>query len=186
VLNDSATDDVTYAIEQEEFEAEEIAADDAREKIEAEENERLRLARNAYGETLENIRHRRALYLICQDPYASNSTIAAQVALRSVKGIKPETVRGIREKLTELADGILTRSPEDLYMEELERLAAVKEAADAVRRAESRLHRAQWALTNSAAELAEFKAYAGPLCEALGLSVDELLGSTITGPKLST
>jgi hypothetical protein len=177
---------VTDVIEREgleaEIEAEETAADDAREKIEAEENEKLREARNAYGETLENIRHRRALYLICQDPYACDSAIAAQVGLRSVKGIKPETVRKIRDRLTELANGMLTRSPEDIYMEELERLAAVKEAADAVCRAESRLHRAQWVLTQSAEELAAFRAFAEPLCEALGMSVDELFGASIA-PK---
>jgi len=173
---------ITDVIEREEFEAEEAAAVAAREKIEADENERLRLARNAYGETLE-IRRRRALFLICDEPTASNSTIAARVGIRSVKGIKPNTVRKIREKLTELADGILTRSPEDLYMEELERLTAVKEAADAVRRAERQLHRAQWVLSMSAAELAAFRAFATPLCEALGMSVDELFGATIIGPK---
>jgi hypothetical protein len=176
---------VTDVIEQEELEAKEIAAGGAREKIEAEENEKLREARNAYGETLE-IRHRRALYLICSEPAANNSTIAARVGLRSVKGIKPETVRKIRDKLTELANGILTRSPEDLYMEELERLAAVKEAADAVCRAERRLHRAQWVLSRSAAELAAFRAFAEPLCEALNMSVDELFGASIGGPKPST
>jgi hypothetical protein len=173
---------VTDVIEQEDFEAKEAAADDAREKIEAEENEKLREARNVYGETLDNIRHRRALYLICQDPYACDSAIAAQVGLRSVKGIKPETVRKVRDKLTELANGILTRSPEDIYLEELERLAAVKEAADAVCRAERRLHRAQWTLSRSAAELAAFRAFAEPLCEALNMSVDELFGASIA-PK---
>ncbi|MGO9623233.1 MAG: hypothetical protein ACLP2Q_02125 [Steroidobacteraceae bacterium] len=180
---------VTDVIEREDFEAEveagKTAASVAREKIEAEENERLRVARNAYAEELSNIRHRRALFLICEDPTASNSTIAARVSMRSVRGISQATVAKIRAKLTELAEEILTRSPEDLYMDELERLAAVKEAADAVRRAERRLHRAQWALSQSAEELAAFKAFAGPLCEELGMSVDELLGVTIA-PKAST
>jgi hypothetical protein len=171
-------------IEQQGFEAEEAAADDAREKIEAEENERLRLARNAYGETLP-IRHRRALFLICSEPTASNSTIAAQVGMRSVRGIKPETVSKIRDKLTELANGILTKSPEDLYMEELERLADIAKAEAEVRRAESRLRRAQWVLTLSVEELAKFRAFAEPLCDALGMSIDDLLGASIA-PKAAS
>jgi hypothetical protein len=179
---------VTDVIEQQEFkaeiEAEAAAAFDAREKIEAAENERLREARNAYAETLP-MRHRRALFLICHEPTASNSTIAAQVSMRSVRGIKPETVSKIRDKLTELANGILTRAPEDLYMEELERLADIAKAEEAVRRAERRLHRAQYWLTKSAAELAAFRAFATPLCEALNMSVDELLGASIA-PKDST
>jgi NADH dehydrogenase/NADH:ubiquinone oxidoreductase subunit G len=183
---------VTDVIEREDLEAEIEAEEDAaaaavaeREQIEAEENEKLRLARNAYAEELSNIRHRRALFLICDDPTASNSTIAARVSMRSVKGIKPETVSKIRDKLTELADGILTRSPDDLLMEELERMAAVKAAADAVRRAERQLHRAQYWATKSAAELAEFRAFAEPLCEALGMSVDDVLGASIE-PKAAS
>lgn len=177
----SATD----VIEQQELEAEEIAALDAREKIEADESERMRLARNDYAEQLTNIRHRRALFLICADPKASNSTIAARVSMQSIKGIKPNTVRKIRDKLTELANGIVTRSPEDLRREEQERLAAVEEAEAEVRGVERRLHRAQWLLSMSAKELAEFRAFAKPLCGMLGMSVDELFGSTIIGPKPS-
>jgi len=179
---------VTDVIEREQQGEDDAAADAAREKIEAEENERLRKARNAYAETLP-IRHRRALFLICNEPAASNSTIAAQVSMRSVRGIKPETVSRIRDKLTELANGILTRLPADLYMEELERLADVAKAEAEVRRAESRLHRAQYWATKSAAELAAFRAYAEPLCKALNMSVDEVMGTdeslarTIIGPK---
>jgi len=88
--------------------------------------------------------------------------------MMSVKGIKPETVRKIRDKLTELASGILTRSPEDLYMEELERLADIAKAEAEVRKAERQLHRAQWALTQSAAELAAFKAFAEPAMRGAG------------------
>ena len=104
--------------------------------------------------------------------------------MRSIKGIKPNTVRKVREKLTEIANGILTRSPEDLYMEELERLADIAKAEAEVRKAEQRLHRAQWALSKSADELAAFRVFAAPLCEELGLSMDELLGASIV-PKPS-
>jgi hypothetical protein len=48
-----------------------------------------------------------------------------------------------------------------------------------VRRAERQLHRKQWLLGMSAKELAEFRAFAGPVCEELGMSVDDLLGVTI-------
>jgi|HubBroStandDraft_1064217.scaffolds.fasta_scaffold23300_2 hypothetical protein len=181
LLQPLVANSVTDVIEQEEQSEDDAAADDARERIEAEENERLREARNAYGETLR-LAHRRALWLISSEPTLTNSAIAAKVGMRSVRGIKPETVARIRDKLTELANGILTRSHEDVYLEELERSAAVKEAADAVRRAERQLHRAQWRLSKSAEELAAFRAFAEPLCDALGMSVDELLGASIA-PK---
>jgi hypothetical protein len=178
----SYRDEPSLMVEQEKHLEDEAAESDARAQIETQENELLRLARNAYGETLE-IRHRRALFLICNDPSASNSTIAAQVGVRSVKGIKPETVSRIRDKLTELADGILTRSPDDLFREELERLADLAKAQAEVRRAESRLRRAQYWATKSAAELAAFRAFAAPLCEELNISIDDLMAASIT-PKV--
>jgi hypothetical protein len=169
-------------IEREELEAEEAAAEDARAKIEAEENERLRLARNAYGETLDNIRHRRALYLICADPSASNSMIAAQVGLRSVKGIKPETVSKIRDKLTEIADEILT-IPEgviDTLLREVERLKQDVAALRAERRRDSWLK----IMTPEEFTAARSSTFWAEAAENFGTTIDRLLGAPITTDAL--
>ena len=77
---------VTDAIEQEELEAEEAAADDAREQEAAKEFEIMREEINVYSETLR-LAHRQALKWICNEPKLTNSTIAAKVGMMSVRGI---------------------------------------------------------------------------------------------------
>jgi hypothetical protein len=169
--------DIEQVIEREGFEAEEIAADDARAKIEAEENERLKQAVTVYRKKLRRT-HRDALSLVV-GPRLPNGVIADRC------GVAERTVAKIRADVCDMADAIFSVPPEEVRLAELERLADIAEAEAKARRAEARQARTQWALSLPAAELAVFKAFAEPLCEELGMSVDELLGASISGPKVA-
>jgi hypothetical protein len=131
-------------------------------------------------------------YLICKDPAACNSTIAAQVGMRSVKGIKPETVSKIRDKLTELADGILT-IPEDfvdVLLREIEKLKTENDALRAERRKQSWLQIMSvedWEAYRTSGFFAEAAALFGMTADRLfGATIDETFSATIIGPNLRT
>jgi hypothetical protein len=163
---------VNDVIEREEFEAEEAAADDAREKIEAEENARLQQAVAVYERKLCRT-HREALRLVC-GPRLPNGVIAARCS------VAERTVARIRADVCDIADGILTL-PEDAVETLLREVETLKKEM-AVIKAERR--RDRFLLNHSPEEFDALRAWAAPFCEALGQSVDELLGATIE-PKSS-
>jgi hypothetical protein len=174
---------VTDVIEQQEFEAEEAAADDAREQEAAKEFEIMREAINAYGETLRFKAHSRALWWICNEPKLTNSAIEAKVSMECIRGIKQGTVGKIRDHFYSLAAKFLSlMNPEDV-VENLLRKVERLQAENAVLQAERR--RDLFLRDHSPEEFEALRAWAAPFCEALGSSVDDLLGASIA-PKEST
>jgi hypothetical protein len=170
---------VLDVIEQEELEAKEAAAGDAREQEASKEFDSMREAINAYSETLR-LAHRKALWWICNEPKLTNSTIAAKVGAESVRGIKPETVSKIRDHFKSLAAKFLTlMNPED-FVDDLLRKVERLQAENAVLQAERR--RDLFLRDHAPEEFEALRAWAAPFCEALGSDVDELLGASIA-PK---
>lgn len=168
--------------QQDQIEAEERAMADRKQLAEGE-FKVMWAAINAYGDTLR-LAHRKALFLIRDEPKLTNSTIAAQVSLHSIRGIAPATVAKIRDKFYSLSAKFLSlmEDPDDalnMLVREVETLKKEMAVIKAERRRDSFLQ------NHSIEDFEALRVWAAPFCEALGQSVDELLGATIV-PKPST
>ena len=188
----SVTDDIER---QEHLEAE-AAAEDAREQEAAKEFEIMREAIKEYSETLP-LRHRQALWCIYHEPKLSNSDIAARVTLNSVRGIKPNTVRKIRDRFFELSDRwYLLMCPEEDVVKTLIRKVETLTNEVATLQAQQR-RRESWLRVMTVEEYEAYRtsAFFASAAEWFGTTPDAILGArntddtlagSIIGPKRST
>jgi hypothetical protein len=134
-----------------------------------------------YDETLLRPAYRKALALIVNEPQLTTSDIVAKVALRSVKGIAPDTVRKIRDKFYSLTDRFFElMHPEDALDALVRKVETLEKEMD-VTRAERR--RDELLRKHTVEEYEDIRAWAALFYRELGQNVDDILARTISGPK---
>jgi hypothetical protein len=165
------------------FEAED-AAFDAREEA-AKEFEIMKKVLRDYDKTLPST-HRKALWFVCNEPKLTNKSITDRVRAISYRGIAPGTVAEIRDKFAEIAAKFLALANPKDAVETLLRKVETLEKEMAVIRAERR--RDAWLRLMSPEEFEAYRSstFFASVAEALGTTADDLLGATLSGPKLRT